>query len=1249
MDAAQKLLKNIAILTAAALLLSTVGLAATTLVAPSTVAIGATGYNTADVSSSDGTTIITYSIGTPSYTGGDPAWLAVSGVGTTPSTLTFTAHSVAGLSAALHSATVTLTPTSPAGLAAVTITVTYDTSGGGGGGGTSTLTASNTTVSLDSIHTSATVDIGTTSFVPVSTSVTWAVQSGATSWLSATQLNPFVVSPGATSILTIYGVPTGLTAGTYQGTVTVTPNINTGTPLTITVTLTVGAAGGGAWSGSPRNITWNYATGGISPTQVVTVTTTSGESSYSVNTTQTGNYHWLLVAGNGGTAVSNVSSIPVGAPFTLSVGSQANNLQSGAYTDQAVVSDAFGAEQFRVTVTLTVNGGASAGLTISPGTVTLAAAVYGAMQSQVISVTSSTGGTLSVAGCNVVTWLTCTLPSNTTLQPNVAVGFTVYGNPVGFPASTQNGTLQIQVGSQSGTVSVSLVIGGGGGGAGSGVVSPSALVFAYEFGTNTSFVTQQKLVITGTPGAWSLTKTVGSPAGGTWLKVSPSSGSALPDPLGGTPLVSVDPTGLVVGDYSGSITVTTAGGAQVINVTLHVQSSTIILPNPAGMLIFTAQVGQPKPAPQGLFWSDSDNGLSLGTSPVTATTGNLWISLTGPVQGSVTVHVDHSALSAGVYSGSIVLTQTGAANSPTTVPVILVVYGAGGAVGPLTFAPNSFSFSSTNGSTPTAAQMQVGADAPTSFDASIAYLSGSGSWLTVTNQTTNNTINGNGSNMLAGSTPVNLLFSVNPTGLLTGSYGATISFTASIGTVVQTVNVTLTVNNSGGGVTGNVTVSPTALTFAATQGSSPAATTVSVTSAAGAAGIPFTTQVTAGAAWLSTSAGVSNSTPATLTISVNSSALAANTYSGNILITPAGGTAVNIPVTLTVTGLGSISAAPTQLTFAYRTSDPAPAAQQITVAGSGAFTATATSTGNWLVATPTAGTAPGTVNVTINTANITGTGSLNGTVVVAGTGGASGSTTVNVTLNVTSPLPTISRVTNAASYATNAISPGEIITIFGNDPTHPIGPATPAFLTLDANGNVATTLGGVQVTVAGYSCPMIYASASQVSAVVPYEVNIYATATVLVKFLGQGSNGILMNVVTTVPGVFTYDSSGTGPGAILNSDLSVNTAANPAARGDIVVLYITGEGQTSPGGVTGKVTTVASPPAPLTPGPLLQPSVTIGSQPALWTFAGEAPGFVSGVMQLNVKVPTNIAAGNQPVVVTLGGVGSQSGVTVALK
>jgi uncharacterized protein (TIGR03437 family) len=140
-----------------------------------------------------------------------------------------------------------------------------------------------------------------------------------------------------------------------------------------------------------------------------------------------------------------------------------------------------------------------------------------------------------------------------------------------------------------------------------------------------------------------------------------------------------------------------------------------------------------------------------------------------------------------------------------------------------------------------------------------------------------------------------------------------------------------------------------------------------------------------------------------------------------------------------------------------------------------------------------------------------------------------------------------------------------------------------------------------------------------------------------------------MNVATTAPGLFTTNASGTGPGAILNSDLSLNSAANPVARGDIAVIYMTGEGETSPNGVTGKVTTVASPPAPLTPAPLLPVSVTIGGQPANWNFAGEAPGFVSGVMQLNVVVPTNIAAGDQPIVVTIGGVPSQQGVTVSVK
>jgi uncharacterized protein (TIGR03437 family) len=239
-------------------------------------------------------------------------------------------------------------------------------------------------------------------------------------------------------------------------------------------------------------------------------------------------------------------------------------------------------------------------------------------------------------------------------------------------------------------------------------------------------------------------------------------------------------------------------------------------------------------------------------------------------------------------------------------------------------------------------------------------------------------------------------------------------------------------------------------------------------------------------------------------------------------------------------------------------------------------------------------------------------------------------------------------VVNAASYLAGSLSPGELITLFASDANHPIGPTTPVGLQLDSSGKVATTLGGVQVLVNGFACPLIYVSATQINAVVPYEIAPLVSASVLVKYLGQTSNGVTVNIATTAPGIITLNGSGTGPAAALNSNNTTNAPNNPAARGDTIVLYLTGEGQTNPAGVTGKVTTVSSTP-PLTPGPLLPIGVTIGGQPANYTFAGEAPGFVSGVLQLNVTVPTNINAGDQTVVVSIGGNGTQNGVTVSVK
>ena len=101
---------------------------------------------------------------------------------------------------------------------------------------------------------------------------------------------------------------------------------------------------------------------------------------------------------------------------------------------------------------------------------------------------------------------------------------------------------------------------------------------------------------------------------------------------------------------------------------------------------------------------------------------------------------------------------------------------------------------------------------------------------------------------------------------------------------------------------------------------------------------------------------------------------------------------------------------------------------------------------------------------------------------------------------------------------------------------------------------------------------------------------------------------------------------------------------------------MTGEGQTSPSGITGKVNCPSGQSCSLSqlPVPLLPVTITLvdstGARfPANYTFAGEAPGFVSGVMQVNVVIPANASSGNLQLFVSVGGNNSQSGITVAVQ
>ena len=128
------------------------------------------------------------------------------------------------------------------------------------------------------------------------------------------------------------------------------------------------------------------------------------------------------------------------------------------------------------------------------------------------------------------------------------------------------------------------------------------------------------------------------------------------------------------------------------------------------------------------------------------------------------------------------------------------------------------------------------------------------------------------------------------------------------------------------------------------------------------------------------------------------------------------------------------------------------------------------------------------------------------------------------------------------------------------------------------------------------------------------------------------------------PGLAAADESGSGQGAILNQDGSLNSAANPAARGSIVSLFGTGEGAISPLISSGYLS--ISTPFSLFTQPV---TVTIGGQPAEITYAGEAPFEPVGGFQINARVPAAIAPGNAPVMVSIGGIATTKQITITVR
>ncbi len=227
------------------------------------------------------------------------------------------------------------------------------------------------------------------------------------------------------------------------------------------------------------------------------------------------------------------------------------------------------------------------------------------------------------------------------------------------------------------------------------------------------------------------------------------------------------------------------------------------------------------------------------------------------------------------------------------------------------------------------------------------------------------------------------------------------------------------------------------------------------------------------------------------------------------------------------------------------------------------------------------------------------------------------STTVTVSSASSSAKPSITALENGASFQP-VFAPGMILTVFGSQ----------LAATTETAGVVPlpTSMGSVAATVNGVAAPLFYISPGQLNIQLPYETTPNSTAVLYINNDGQTTSRSF-TVAAAAPGIITNPNGAPVP----------NTSAAP---GQIVSLYITGAGALSPPLATGAAPAPGTPISDL-PQPTQSVSVTVGGVPAPIEFIGVPSGLI-GMVQINYQVPSGIATGAQPVVVTVGGVASPS-------
>ncbi len=238
---------------------------------------------------------------------------------------------------------------------------------------------------------------------------------------------------------------------------------------------------------------------------------------------------------------------------------------------------------------------------------------------------------------------------------------------------------------------------------------------------------------------------------------------------------------------------------------------------------------------------------------------------------------------------------------------------------------------------------------------------------------------------------------------------------------------------------------------------------------------------------------------------------------------------------------------------------------------------------------------------------------------------------LGVTLKTVATKPSISAngVVNAASFQAG-VAPGAWVSIFGQS----LAAASRAVGTSDlVNGNLPMTLGGVSVQVDNQPAFLQYVSPTQINVQAPADSNT-GSVRVTVTNSGGTSDAVAANLQSIQPAFFTSQNYV----AAVRADGTIITAATPAKPGDVLQLYGTGFGPTTP---------------TVTPGAIFQGSapllsdviVTISGAAANVSYAGLVG---AGLYQINLTVPV-LADGDHAVVAQVSGVSTQAGVLLKIK